>query len=114
MAATYDITLQTDKDWVRFLCGDRTVSPASRARLTDEEIEGLLATEANVYFAAARACEIILHRSGGVMEKYVGDLKLKFAGNPEDAYLRYIKGLRAEGARRLQPRPKILKVFRVT
>lgn len=108
MAATYDATLAEGKDWVRFLSGDRDIT---RPRLQDEEIAALLVEEANYYFAAARACEVIFARSQGVLEKQVGDLKLKYAGNADDAYLKHIKALRIEGARRLQPKPRAFRVL---
>ena len=118
MATTYDATLATDKDWVRFLCGDRDVSSVqvgdrviSRARLQDEEIIALLDEEANRYFAAARACEVIYARTQGMLEKQVGDLKLKYGGNADDAYLKHIRALRIEGARRLQPKPRSFRVL---
>ena len=108
MAQTYDPRLRTDKDWVRFLAGDRDTN---RARLQDEEIYGILDEEPNKYYAAARACEMILARSGGLVMKEVGDLRLQFSDSPDTVYTNHIKRLREEGAFRLTPRAKIFRVL---
>ena len=108
MTATYDPSLPIDKDWVRFLVGDRdVVSP----RLQDEEIAALLNEEANKYLAAARACELILARSGGLVEKQVGDLVLKWGGSAQDQYTLYIKKLREKGARLTFQKPRNFRVM---
>jgi hypothetical protein len=95
MASTYDPALSTDKDWVRFLVGDRDVSDP---RLQDEELYALLREEANKYLAAAAAAELILGRNGGLVEKQVGDLRLKWGGSAQDQYQKYIDHLRRKGA----------------
>ncbi len=96
MSATYDPTLPTDLDWVRFLTGDRDVIAP---RLQDEEITALLAEEKNRYFAAAQAGEMILAKSGGLVEKQVGDLRLRWSdGGSENAYRAYLRLLRERGA----------------
>ena len=105
---TYSPLLPTDKDWVRFLSGDRDVSVA---KLSDEEIAALLIEEANKYLAAARACEIILARSGGLVEKHVGDLLLKWGGSAQDQYSQYIKSLREKGAALTISRPRTFRVL---
>ena len=108
MAATYNPQLRTDKDWVRFLSGDRDVF---RPRLQDEEIRALLTEHPNRYYAAAAACEMILARTGGLVMKEVGDLRLQFSDKPENAYTKYISSLRQQGARRLTSRPKEFRVL---
>lgn len=95
MSATYDASLPTDKDWVRFLVGDRTVSSAV---LQDEEIAALLVEEKNKYLAAARAGETILARTQGVVSKQVDDLSISFGDSAESAYRAHIKSLRERGA----------------
>jgi len=100
MAATYSITLDSDKDWVRFLSGDRDTT---NARLQDEEINALLVEEKNKYLAAARACDLIMSRANGLVMKQVGDLKLQFGGSAQDAYSRHAKLLRERGATLLLP-----------
>jgi hypothetical protein len=106
--ATYNPDAMTDKDWVRMLSGDRNTS---RATLSDEEINALLAEEQNKYLAAARACEIILAKSGGLVEKQVGDLRLRYTHTPEDAYRRYVRYLREEGAKRTYTTPSTFRVL---
>lgn len=108
MAATYDPTLPTDMDWVRFLCGDRDVDSPG---IQDEEIFALLEEEPNKYFAAAAACEMILAKSGGLIDKQVGDLRLKWSDEPNNAYNDYIKRLRERGAYEMMPTNYIFKVL---
>jgi hypothetical protein len=59
VTATYDATLATPLDRVRFRLGDTMVSPADSAELSDEEITALLdqhgSSEAAATLAAARA-----------------------------------------------------------
>jgi hypothetical protein len=95
MAATYDATLATDKDWVRALVGDRDMA---RPFFQDEEIAALLKEEANKYLAAARGCELILAKGHGVVEKSVDDLRLRWSDNARSAYATYIRTLRVKGA----------------
>ncbi len=59
MAATYDASLASERDWVRFFIGDRDVT---KAALQDEEIVAVIAEERTragagdhvKYLAAAR------------------------------------------------------------
>lgn len=108
MAATYDPTLATDRDWVRFLIGDRTVASA---RLQDEEIDAVLTEEQNKYLAAARCAEIAFGGTQGLVEKAVDDLRLKYSDNADSAYWKYIESLREKGARLTYERPHMFKVL---
>lgn len=108
MAATYDPTLPTDKDWVRFLIGDRDVTTA---RFADEEYVAVLTEEANKYLAAARMAETLLGRSGGLVEKEVDTLRLKWSDTAQNAYREYIDELRKRGCELLISKPN--RVFRV-
>lgn len=108
MAATYNSALPTDKDWVRFLCGDRDVAAA---KLQDEEIAALLTEEQNKYLAAARACDAILARSGGLVVKQVGDLKLQYSGTGSSAYSEHARLLREKGASLTISKPRTLRVY---
>jgi len=96
--ASYDPTLPTDKDWVRFMAGDRDIS---RALLDDGEIYGLLREFPNKYLAAAQACEAILARSQGLVTKQVDDLRLQWSDSStaENVYSKYIRHLRERGAK---------------
>lgn len=108
MPASYDATLPTNKDWVRLLAGDRDVV---KAKLQDEEINALLIEVGNKYLAAALACELILAKTGGLVEKQVGDLKIKYGTDARSAYLGYISSLRQRGANLLMPKPRAFKVL---
>jgi hypothetical protein len=108
MGAAYDANLTSDKDWVRLLAGDRDID---KARLSDEEIAALLVEERNKYLAAARACEIILAKSGGIVDKQVGDLRLKWGGSSQDQYSKYIQQLRIKGAGLTLQKPKSFRVL---
>jgi hypothetical protein len=123
MAATYDPTLGSNLDWVRFLTGDTVTTTA---RLTDEEIDGILAEEAAngasgpslKYFAAARALDSTLARNAGdanndgLARKVVEDLELQWGVNGQAGEI--IKGkireYRQRGAFLLASRTKVVMV----
>lgn len=107
MPVTYDPTLPTDRDWVRFLSGDRVVASAV---LQDEEIDALIAEQVSIngsgnwtkYLAAAMAADTILNKDGGsgdVTSKTVGNLSISFGGNSsaDSAYRSYITSLQNRG-----------------
>lgn len=108
MSVSYDPSLSTDLDWVRFLAGDRDIT---NAQVSDEEIWALLEEEPNKYFAAAAVCEIILSKNGGLVDKQVGDLRLKWSGESQNAYTDHIKGLRIRGAYEMDKTNYIFKVL---
>jgi hypothetical protein len=70
MADSYDDTLPTDKDWVRFQTWDR--GPTTFL-VTDNEITAMLAEKANKYLAAAVIGDLIVSRSRGVIAKKVAE-----------------------------------------
>lgn len=124
MHATYDPGLPTNKDWVRFLVGDKMVASA---RFEDAEIEALLAAEASngqsggqssqVYLAAARAIEILYATwqtsTGGIIETQIGGLRLK-RGDGESsskAVAALVKNFRAKGAELLMGRPRMFRAL---
>jgi len=91
-----------DRDWVRFLTGDRGKAAAlgyviTRSVLSNEEITALLVEEANKYLAAARAGEIILARHKGAVSKAVDGLSLSWGDSSESAYRAHLKRLRVKG-----------------
>lgn len=114
---SYNPTLSTDVDWVRFLTGDRVVSPASKAKLTNEEITAVLAEEANKYLAAARCLESLYvqwkAQGADVVEKQVGDLRIRRNDNESaaGAVSALISSLRQRGAWLLHPRPRVFQVL---
>jgi hypothetical protein len=108
MAASFDASLSTDLDWVRFLSGDRDIT---NPQLDDEEIHALLIEEPNKYCAAAAACEMILAKSGGLIDKQVGDLRLKWSDEPRNAYGAHIQYLRERCAYEMDRTNYIFKVL---
>jgi hypothetical protein len=96
---SYDHTLGTDRDWVRFLIGDHP-KDLTKAVLQDEEINALLSEEQNKYYAAAMAGDIVVARLGGAVSKQVGELGITYGDSPESAYRTYLTNLRYRGARK--------------
>lgn len=118
MSATYDPTLPADKDWVRFLIGDRGTptgagNNVSGTTLSDEEIAAVLAEEANKYLAAARCGETIQAQGHGATSKSVGDLSISYGDSPDSAYRKHLTRLRQKGAELLLGSDGKGKVFRV-
>jgi hypothetical protein len=93
MSWSYDPTLQTDRDLVRFWVGDTN---ADDPQIWNEEIDALLAATTSVEAAAVDAARAILARYARAVDKSVGDLKISY-GQRRDAY----RALLAELERRL-------------
>lgn len=91
----YDPLLPTDRDWVRFWIGDTdAVSPILR----DAELDAILTAEGgNKYLAAYAAGMAIYMRKGGLVEKQVGDLRLKYSESHGQTYLNHLRALRERG-----------------
>lgn len=98
MTCTYDPTLPTDKDFVRFNIGDRDVRPG-KAKFEDEEIQAVVDLEGSKWLAAARMGETLLAQNRGVTSKSVDGLSLSFGDSPESAYSKHLQRLREEGCR---------------
>ncbi len=97
MSATFASSLPTDKDWVRHKIGDKTDLPDG-AIFQDEEIEAILAEQANKWLAAAELGESLLaEETGGAVEKAVDGLRLRFSDSPQSAYASMITRLREKG-----------------
>ena len=80
MSATYDPTLGTAKDSVRFRLGDTNVTPASNALLSDEEIAALLSANGNSAIRATiAATRGILARYARMVTASVGDESAQFS-----------------------------------
>jgi hypothetical protein len=118
MSATYNPTLVTELDYVRFLIGD-TSTPFL---LQDEEIQALITelgpyTQARKYLAAADALSLLYVRwslaGKGVVEKSVGKLRIKFGAESSagEALNARIKELRETAARLLTPAPFAFRVL---
>ena len=92
---SYDPTLPSDRDWIRFWIGD-TVTTAHV--LQDTEIDALLlAEDGNKYLAAYTAGMVIYSKRGGLVEKQVGDLRLRWSESAGKAYLHHLMLLRERG-----------------
>lgn len=102
MAFTYEPALTADRDWVRFMVGDRVKDVAV---LQDEEIDAFLASEANKYLAAWRCGQLILARGkGGISSKSVDGLSITYDNSPEGAYGRHLQELHTKGCELLLPK----------
>lgn len=87
MSFSYDPSLSTDRDWVRFLVSDTEVATA---KVQDEEIDAVLSEESGgvavaaalKYVAAARILSMLSSRwasaGGGVMAKTLSRLRLEW------------------------------------
>jgi hypothetical protein len=73
MAWTYDSSLGSDKDRVRFMIGDTDVDDQ---QLQDEEILFLIETYDTLYGAAAAAANALAAKYARYADKWVGDLKI--------------------------------------
>ena len=110
MTATYDDSLATNKDYVRFLAGDRGTATGVGDNITgnhvsDEEIAALLTEELDSkYLAAARVCGLIISKGQGAVSKTVGNLAISFGDSPESAYRAHMQELRERGAELLLSR----------
>jgi hypothetical protein len=106
---TYDERLATDRDWVRFLIGDR----GPTFRISDDELDAVLADSANKYFAAADALTSIRDSwtmsTNGIQSKSVDGLSISY-GSVEKVNER-ITWLRKKGADMLATRPKLFRVL---
>ena len=117
MAASYDPSLNNDKDHVRLLINDTDTS-GTNAFLADEEIEALLREEGNKHLAAARALGILSVRwstaGDGIIEKQVGGLRVKYGQDQSAANVisMYATELRKRGAFLLTPTPRVFRVVR--
>ena len=100
MAFTYDATLDTNLDRVRFLLQDTVNTTARPALLDDGEITWILTVEANIYMAAAMCADALATRYRGTTSKTVGSLSLSYSPKTwEDI----AKRLRLRGASHMLP-----------
>lgn len=121
---SYDPSLASDRDWVRFLVRDNN---PLREMLTDAEIDGVLAevtvsygitNAARKYLAAAKCLETLhtawMSRGRGVSSRKVDDLSVVYgtgAGINVDAAMQLkISALKVEAARLAGPAPTVFRV----
>jgi hypothetical protein len=80
VTASYDSSLSTTRDWLRFRLQDTVVSPATAALFSDEELDALLAENGdNVWKAAYQAARALAARFRHLASMSVGDTSLTFA-----------------------------------
>lgn len=65
----------SSKDAVRFLLQDTNTN---KQIVQDEEIEFALATEMNIYTAAALICTLLVSKSGGISHKKIEDFAITY------------------------------------
>lgn len=98
MASSYDPTLPTDLDWIRFQIGDRGPTVGSRKYfLNDAEIVAMNASERNKWMAAFRCGSIMLNRGFGIISKSVDGLSVSFGDGAESNYRKHLETLRRRG-----------------
>lgn len=73
MSWSYNTAFPTDRDKVRFLIGD---TDSTAQQLSNEEINGALDLEANLYMAAAMCARALEGKYAREADKWVGDLKV--------------------------------------
>lgn len=79
MTASYDSSLSTSRDWLRFRLQDTVVTPATSALFSDEELDALLAENGdNVWKAAFDAARALAARFRHLASLSVGDTSISF------------------------------------
>lgn len=111
MPATYDPTLAKDRDWVRFLIGDRDMA---RPILQDETIDAILVDKPNKYCAAVIAAQAVVAQTHGLVEKAVDDLRLRWSDNAKSTYNTYIASLQERCAKASLQKPASFRVLGIT
>lgn len=122
MSFSYDDTLPTDRDWVRFHVPDKI---AAAAIYQDEELDALIAEQvakgrnglATKYYASASALRGLVGQyallGGGLHRKEVDDIQVEFGfrSGSFDPLKNKIDALEAEGNQCLVPRPKLMQAM---
>lgn len=119
MTATYDTTLPTNKDHVRFLIGDTDIT---NPRLSDEEILAVISEQTASgkslkYFASAACLSALLSKwssaGEGELEREVDDFRIR-RGIDQSAYQAVqmrIKQLREQGSYYLSKKPRGFRIL---
>jgi hypothetical protein len=80
VSASYDPSLSTPKDQVRFRIRDTNVTPVSNAKLSDEEIEAMLMLyDGNVMAASIACAQSIAFSYAGQADTTVGDVSVRLS-----------------------------------
>jgi Rod binding domain-containing protein len=99
MAWTYDAALATDKDRVRFLCGD---TDGADPQAHDEEIAFALSSEGGLYGAAAAVCEHLAARYARQAAKSAGEFQIAL-NQKHQQFLSTARQLRSRAASHAVP-----------
>jgi len=81
MSWSYDTSLLTDRDKVRFFIGD---VDTGHQILSNEEVTAALSLEPRVEFAAARCCESIAARQNTFSDDGSGEIAKRYLGLAKD------------------------------
>jgi hypothetical protein len=110
MPSTYYADLRREIDWVRLQIGDTDVPNTT---LKDETIQALLNEEQNRYLAAARAGNLVISQSEGLVSKQVGELRIQFSdsNSEESAYRGHLKMLYKRGVELTFGHPSFFRVL---
>ena|ERR1700753_1255388 len=124
MSSSYDSSLPSDKDWVRFLTGDTDVTNPSLqdeeilAVITEESIQiGPSGAQALKYFASAMCLERILSGQSlageGVESIKVGSLTITqgISSSGVSSVQAKISQLRLKGASLLGSKPRVFRLL---
>lgn len=124
MSATYDSSLSTDTDWVRFLIGDydQNAETVTSPFFSNEEIAAVITEEGgsgdHVKYYAAATCLAALYtrwagKGKGIMEKQVSRLRIKYGADSSAAAALQarIRELREKGAYVQMTSPEVFGVL---
>jgi len=93
---SYDNTLATDRDKVRFYIGD-TSNDATLERLSDNEIDAMLADYSDPLVCALKCAEALLAKYAGYVTQTVGSVSVQYS-NLVNQYEKLISRLKAKVA----------------
>jgi len=114
MASSYDPTLPTDLDWIRFQIGDRGPTVGSRPYILDDaEIFATNAAERNKWMAAFRCGKVVLARGFGLVSKSVDGLGIRWGDGAESNYREHLQTLLEQGVRIQLPTNSLFEVMSV-
>jgi hypothetical protein len=101
MSWSFDVSLNTDKDYVRYLIGDTNTN---RQLVQDETIEAVLQNEANVWMTAADII-VALYRgltaAGSLEDRKVGETRIRYQRISD--LMANVAGLKARGSAHMKP-----------
>lgn len=106
MAVSFDPSLSSEVDWIRFLSKDMDMAAP---RLQNETLSALYVNEGNRWLAAAIAVEqgVLSLGNNTILRKMVADLDVQFGGRSDgETVANYVKYLRERGTWEVLPTNK--------